>query len=104
MQWLHSRYARLFNERRDRVGEGHVFQGPYGSRVVTTDLYLLRVAAYIAGNPVTAGLCEAPGDWPWSSEGFARRGLLLPWMRNDVLSSRLVDITGCSDFLSTLVL
>jgi hypothetical protein len=104
MQWLQSQHARRSNERHDRAGEGHVFQGPYGNRVVSTDLYLLRVAAYLAGNPVTGGLCDAPGDWPWSTEGFASRRLLLPWMKHDVLQARLQQITGREDFLSTLVL
>jgi len=26
-----------------------------------------RISRYIRNNPVTAGLCGRPGDWPWSS-------------------------------------
>ena len=104
MQFLQSRYARAFNERRDRVGEGHVFQGPYGSKRVTSDLYLLRVAAYLAANPVTAGLCKAPAEWPWSSEGFAARNIKLEWMRSELLHDRLYAITGRSDFVAKIVM
>jgi hypothetical protein len=34
-----------------------------GSRVKP----LLGTFAYVANNPVEAGLCESPADWPWSS-------------------------------------
>src|SRR4051794_5857062 len=67
MQWLHSLYAVTFNERHGRRGEGHVFQGPYGSKRILDDLYFLRVAAYVLGNAPAAGLCARPEDWPWCS-------------------------------------
>ena len=28
--------------------------------------------AYIENNPVAAGLCPSPGDWPWSSASYRR--------------------------------
>jgi putative transposase len=65
MQWLHGRFAQLFNARHDRVG--HVFQGRYGSKLMKDDGQLWTAAAYIARNPVAAGLCSAPADWLWSS-------------------------------------
>ena len=104
MQWLHSRYALLFNEAHGRQGRGHVFQGPYGSKVVRDDLYLLRVAAYVLMNAVAAGLCRKPGEWPWCSHGLVERGIAPSWMRHDLLWERLVGITGRSDPLSTVVL
>jgi putative transposase len=65
MQRLHSRYAELLNGRQQRVG--HVFQGRYGAVRVEHDEQLWAVVAYIARNPVTAGLCAHPREWPWSS-------------------------------------
>lgn len=65
MQWLHGRYAQGFNERHG--SNGHLFQGRYGAVRVTSDQHLWTVAAYIALNPVEAGLCEQPDEWPWSS-------------------------------------
>jgi putative transposase len=29
--------------------------------------HLLSAVRYVEMNPVRAGLCERPGDWPWSS-------------------------------------
>jgi putative transposase len=68
MQRLHGDYAHVFNERHGR--SGHVFQGRYGSVRITTDEQLWTTAAYVALNPVAAGLCQAPEEWPWSSHGW----------------------------------
>jgi type I restriction enzyme R subunit len=34
---------------------------------VRDDEELLRIISYIENNPVVAGLCARPEDWPWSS-------------------------------------
>jgi REP element-mobilizing transposase RayT len=65
MHMLHGLYAQLFNERYERVG--HLFQSRFGNREVHDELGLAAVLGYIALNPVAAGLCDSPGDWPWSS-------------------------------------
>ena len=62
---LHGLYAQLFNERYARVG--HLFQSRFGNREVHDELGLAAVLGYIAVNPVAAGLCDSPDDWPWSS-------------------------------------
>ena len=63
MQRLNGRYAQRFNQRYDRVG--HVFQNRFGSYVIETEEHFLRTLAYVASNPVKAGLCERIVDWPW---------------------------------------
>jgi putative transposase len=65
MQRLQGSYAQAFNRRHQR--SGHLFQGRYGSVHVVSDEQLWSLAAYIAINPVTAGLCQRPEDWRWSS-------------------------------------
>jgi putative transposase len=104
MQWLQSRYALSFNERHGRLGEGHVFQGPYGSNPVDTDVELLRVAAYVVMNPVVGGLCASPEQWQWSDLGMLARGLSLPWAAHEELAELLTELTGRRDFLKTIVL
>ena len=64
MQWLHSRYACAFNKRRGRYG--HVFAERFQTRVAATETDILRIRTYVLENPVKAGLCERPEDWPWS--------------------------------------
>ena len=61
MQHLHGKYAQRFNQRHGR--QGHLFQGRFGAVRVKDDAQLWMAAAYIAANPVRAGLCERP----WSS-------------------------------------
>jgi putative transposase len=84
MRRFHGDYARLFNLRHER--RGHLFQGRFGSVLVGDDAQLWAVAAYVAVNPVEAGLCRAPEDWRWSSHpatiGVAEGP---PWLHVDRL-------------------
>ena len=58
-------HAQLFNQRHER--RGHVFRARYYAGLVETDGHALQVLRYVALNPVNAGLCARPQDWPWSS-------------------------------------
>lgn len=60
----HGWYARRVNAKHGRVG--HVFEKPYGYRMVLDDRYLLQVIRYILMNPVAAGLVLRPEQYPWS--------------------------------------
>ena len=64
MHQLNGPYARLFNTRHGRVGA--LFQSRFHATVVETEEHLETAAHYIAANPVRAGLCAHPDDWPWS--------------------------------------
>jgi putative transposase len=65
MQALNHPYALNYN---GRYGlRGHVQFRRYGSRRIVDDDDLLGVFAYVANNPVEAGLCRSPAEWPWSS-------------------------------------
>jgi REP element-mobilizing transposase RayT len=61
---LNGYYAQLFNRRHGRVGA--LFQGRFHAVLVETDEHLATARAYIAANPVRAGICARPEDWPWS--------------------------------------
>jgi REP element-mobilizing transposase RayT len=65
VQRLNGRYAQAFNSR--YALSGHLFQGRFHSVSVKSDGHLLELARYLALNPVRAGLCARPEDWPWSS-------------------------------------
>jgi REP element-mobilizing transposase RayT len=65
MQRLHGAYAQYFNRRYDL--SGHLFQGRFDAKRIKTDAQFWVTAAYIANNPVVAGLCASPAEWPWSS-------------------------------------
>jgi putative transposase len=65
MKWLNGRFAQAFNGFHGL--DGHVFQGRFHSVLVESDVHLLELSRYLALNPVRAGLCARPADWPWSS-------------------------------------
>jgi putative transposase len=65
MHWLGTCTANSFNKRHER--SGHLYQGRFGSRLVSDDNYLLELARYVPLNPVRAGLCASPDEWEWSS-------------------------------------
>jgi putative transposase len=85
MQWLHGRFAELFNARHRR--SGHVFQGRYGSVLLETEEHLWSAVAYIARNPVAAGLCAKPSDWAWSSHRAVVGDAAVPWLDHERLLS-----------------
>lgn len=70
---LNGRYARLFNRRHGRFG--HLFAERFAARVIESDEYLYDACAYVLLNPVRAGLCDRPDDWPWSSSSFGAGAL-----------------------------
>ena len=86
-QVLHGDFARDVNIRHGRCG--HVFQGRFGSKRVRTESHLWTTAAYIAANPVEAGICAMPEDWPWASHRVAAAGGRTPrWLD----STRLFEL------------
>jgi putative transposase len=60
----HRRYTREINFRNG--WRGHLWQERFHSFLLDQP-YLLAAARYIENNPVRAGLCAKPDDWPWSS-------------------------------------
>jgi REP element-mobilizing transposase RayT len=78
MQRLHGRYALEFNRRHKTYG--HLFQGRFGSNRMQDEPQLLTTLAYVELNPVEAGLCAQPRDWPWSSSGALARGTPPRWL------------------------
>ncbi len=65
MRQLNGLYAQFFNKRHNRCG--HLFEARYRSILIEKDSYLLHVCRYVVLNPVRAGICQDPADWPWSS-------------------------------------
>lgn len=63
---LNGLYAQLFNRRHGR--SGHLFGGRFHAWVLDDEEHFRQACHYIAQNPVRAGLCRQPEDWPWSSE------------------------------------
>lgn len=62
--YINSRYAEFVNWRYGWTG--HVFGERFKAPVIDDDHYLRGALAYVARNPVEAGLVTDAGNWPWS--------------------------------------
>src|SRR4051794_4827645 len=62
---LNGTHSRRFNRRYGR--EAHAFRNRFRAVLQETEGQFLWTARYIVRNPVAAGLCIEPGEWPWSS-------------------------------------
>jgi putative transposase len=65
METLNGRYAKLFN--RDLGRRGHLFRARYSSKPIESVDYLFEAIRYVVLNPVRAGLCRRPEQWPWGT-------------------------------------
>src|SRR5712691_4084925 len=71
MHRLNGLYAQRFNERHDRVG--HLYQERFHAKVIRDEEHLENSCSYVLANPVRAGLCTSPEEWPWSGPRVHRR-------------------------------
>jgi REP-associated tyrosine transposase len=65
MRRLLGAHSRWLNERHGRSGS--VFAPHFWSRRIDDDGWLFRACLYVVLNPVAAGLCHHPREWPWCS-------------------------------------
>ena len=65
MRRIKGRFANRWNRR--AAEHGAVWQPRYHERALRTERALERAVDYVHWNPVSAGLCARPEDYPWSS-------------------------------------
>jgi putative transposase len=65
MKALNGRYALRYNRRHGC--DAHLFRNRFGAVNQESDSQLLWTLRYVVRNPVLAGLCARPDEWPWSS-------------------------------------
>jgi len=65
MHWLSTSFTRRFNKASGR--NGHVWEGRFRSTIIEAESCLFRCLAYVALNPVRAGMVANPLDYPWSA-------------------------------------
>lgn len=66
MKLLNGTFA-AFSNRRHGWRAQHLFRNRFWCELIEDEQHLLETARYIVLNPVRAGLCNAPEEWPWSS-------------------------------------
>src|SRR5258708_30529734 len=67
MQQLNGGFSRRMNLIYGRTGTGHLFKNRFHDSPVVDETHFKAVVRYVALNPVAAGACDLPEDWPWSS-------------------------------------
>lgn len=113
MQSLSGIYCQTYNRRHGR--KGHLLAGRYGAELVESESHGVHLAAYLALNPVRAGLADRPEAWPWSSYAsliglapewtFVKPGFLLEQFGADRTRARAllrdyVERVRAEDFLA----
>ncbi len=64
LHWLNGTYSREFNARHER--RGHLLRERFSAWVIRDEKHLEETIRYIRCNPVRAGICGEPEQWPWS--------------------------------------
>ena len=82
-----------YNVKYQRVD--HLFQDRFKSEPVDNDTYLLTVIRFIHQNPVKAGICDKPEDYPYSSW---REHLAEPWIAAVSFTDTLISRGELIDF------
>ena len=65
LQQLNGGYSKHFNSVYGR--SAHLFRNRFLAQLIDSEPYLLAACSYVAHNPVRAGLCREPAEWPWAS-------------------------------------
>ena len=65
LKGVHGTFSQRIN--RSRGEGGHLFGERFYNGIVATDRHALGCLRYIARNPVEAGICREPHEWPWSA-------------------------------------
>lgn len=65
MQRLNTSYGKYYNKKYNRVG--YVFRNRYKSEGIYTEKHLHNCIRYIYNNPVKAGICCRPEQYPYSN-------------------------------------
>jgi len=99
MKSLGISYAKAINAMYGHVG--HVFEGRFKAKCVTSDEYLLNVSRYIHLNPLFGGLVQNAADWEYSSYS-----VYLPSSKRDskqgiriARSAILSHFSGCEEYM-----
>lgn len=64
MKHINSNYAIYFNKKHKR--SGHLWQGRFYSRYITTDEYFYTIIRYIEQNPIEAGIVKEIKEYPYT--------------------------------------
>ena len=87
MKRVAGRQTRYVNCQEGRSGT--LWEGRYKSSPIDSNNYLLACCRYVEMNPVVAGICDDPADYPWSSCRSKIAGKQFEWLDFDPLYKSL---------------
>ena len=92
MQRVGNEYVRGFN--RQRLRDGSLMRGRYGSRLVTSASYFETLVRYIDGNPVAARIAAAAHLYPHGSAWHYARDERPAWLTTGRIEAIVCDRVG----------
>lgn len=107
MHHINGAYTTYFNAKRER--SGHLFQGRYKAILIEADEYAKELSRYIHLNPVRAGVCDIPEEYPWSSCRYYTIDRNAPgWLKRDFIlgyfgKKRSASMKRYRDFIHTVI-
>jgi len=81
MQNVAFRFSQYLNKQ--SLTTGHRFQGRFNAKLVDQDSYLVQLVKYTHLNPVKAGICTTPEQYPWSSHNYYINQDKINWIERD---------------------
>ena len=95
MHKLNTKYAMYYNKKHDRVG--YVFRNRFKSEGIYEERYYYSCIKYIFDNPVKAGICSSPEQYPYSNY---RTTLLKPASEHQFIDTKEDIMRNCNNFVS----
>ena len=97
MKRLETAFVYWYNMKYQRTGP--LFQGRYRSEIIESDTVFMIVLRYILMNPVKAGLCRFPEEYPYSSGAeylLSKRGIT-----DTATVFEMTDLSSFNSFVQT---
>lgn len=100
MRIVNANYAQYFNKKTKRTG--HLWQGRYSSRYITSERYLYTLIRYIEYNPIEAKISQKVGHYPYTLASTIFHNRNHQPCCNQSILLRDYDVESLSGFLNVL--
>lgn len=98
MQRLNTTYAKYYNKKYNRVG--YVFRDRYKSEGIYSEEQLYNCIKYIYDNPVKAGICNRPEEYPYSNYKKINKNLKENYIFIDIEDDKKTSEEVIEDYLT----
>jgi len=100
MRNINANYAIYFNKLNNRTG--HLWQGRFKSRYITSESYLHELLRYIEHNPLRAKIVNSLHDYPYASyRQFVRLQQVIPCLKNSLIFHWFETTQEVAEFFDT---